>query len=205
MSWLSHVDEGRMRTLGSADTAEEIMGKFLGRLASKGIAAIARLQTAVCVLASPARFVDIETLAISDPEIVADACQHSESAVNESGVNEPEAKDTRAAEILKWGDSAASSIDLKDVLGALQAALSPSLRRRYSPSVLFVAELQTPRAEQGPETLIAQVWNECLGARSIPFDTDGRKLLIEQARQHPELQRHIDAWERMGSERSSSK
>ncbi len=69
-------------------------------------------------------------------------------------------------------------------------------------SFSYVAGLKTKRVERLPESLIAKVWNECLGARAIPFDPEARKALIADGCKHPELKRHIEAWQemkRMGS------
>ena len=63
--------------------------------------------------------------------------------------------------------------------------------------ILFVAEIKTKANNPEPETLIAKLWNECLGPYPIPFDPMARCELIEKGRQHPELKRHIEAWEEM--------
>jgi len=60
----------------------------------------------------------------------------------------------------------------------------------------FVAEIR-PVGTSSPESMIAKIWNECLGARSIPFDPDARNALIEDGSKHPELKRHIEAWKEM--------
>ena len=62
---------------------------------------------------------------------------------------------------------------------------------------LFVANLRTTRPTPQPETLLAKLWNECLGPNPIPFDPVARQALIERGRQHLELKRHIEAWEEM--------
>lgn len=200
LSWLAYVDEEEMRRSGSADAAAEVMGKFLWELAREGISAIALLAQSIHVLVSPSRFIDIDALTNDKATILEDVSQDIESASNESGEPKPEIRATRASVLLQWGNPAASSFNLKSALNALQAALPQSQRRRYSPSVLFVAELQTPHTEELPETLIAQVWKESLGPTAIPFDLADRQALIERGRQHPELQRHIEAWERMSRE-----
>jgi molecular chaperone HtpG len=63
----------------------------------------------------------------------------------------------------------------------------------------YAAEIKTKHRRQRPETLIAAVWNECLGPHAIPFDPDERRALIEHGREHPELKRHIEAWEEMNA------
>jgi hypothetical protein len=65
------------------------------------------------------------------------------------------------------------------------------------PDVLFVAELKLKKASRLPESIIGQVWNECLGPKAIPFDPIARQALIDQGRKHSELKVHIDAWEEM--------
>jgi hypothetical protein len=62
---------------------------------------------------------------------------------------------------------------------------------------LFVAQVKTKVGNPQPETLLAKTWNECLGPSPIPFDPEARRALIERGRQHPELKRHIEAWEEM--------
>ncbi|HEX7333106.1 MAG TPA: hypothetical protein VF290_16500 [Pyrinomonadaceae bacterium] len=62
--------------------------------------------------------------------------------------------------------------------------------------VLFAAEIRTGRVES-PNSMIARIWDECLGARAIPFDSAEREALIADGKKHPELKRHIEAWEEM--------
>jgi len=67
-----------------------------------------------------------------------------------------------------------------------------------SPDYFFyIAEIKTKSTNPQPETLLAKIWNECLGPNPIPFDPEARRALIERGRQHPELKRHIEAWEEM--------
>ncbi|MGZ8181568.1 MAG: HD domain-containing protein [Methylobacter sp.] len=68
---------------------------------------------------------------------------------------------------------------------------------KYSDDILYVAEIQIKPGNLQPETLLAIIWNECLGPKPIPFDPEARRKLIEHGRQHPELKRHIEAWEEM--------
>jgi hypothetical protein len=72
-----------------------------------------------------------------------------------------------------------------------------------SAAVLFAAEIRTRRVVRQPETLLAEVWNEFLGERAIPFDTAARAALFSHCCQHAELRRHIEAWQEM--ERTGSK
>lgn len=62
---------------------------------------------------------------------------------------------------------------------------------------LFVAELRIKPTTISPESVIAKLWNECLGSKAIPFDPAARNALIEDASRHPELKRHIEAWQKM--------
>lgn len=92
---------------------------------------------------------------------------------------------------------------LRQLLGEFESVLSRSRRRIGLPALLFVAEIQAPLQPKEPETPLAKIWNECLGPTAIPFDPAARQALIEKGRQHPELKRHIEAWEelkRSGSE-----
>ena len=67
----------------------------------------------------------------------------------------------------------------------------------WLPEIMFVAEIKIRVEPKLPESLIAKVWNECLGATPIPIDQTARNALIEKGRQHEELNRHIRAWEEM--------
>ncbi len=62
---------------------------------------------------------------------------------------------------------------------------------------IYVVEIKTAPSNSQPETLLTKLWNECLGPNPIPFDPEARRALIERGRQHPELKRHIEAWEEM--------
>jgi hypothetical protein len=66
----------------------------------------------------------------------------------------------------------------------------------------FVAQLQLTNQPHQPESLIARIWNECLGPSIIPFDPASRRALIEKGRQHAELRRHIEYWERTRQEQA---
>jgi hypothetical protein len=63
--------------------------------------------------------------------------------------------------------------------------------------LVYVADITFKRVRPKPETLISRIWSECLGAKTIPFEPKARRVLIEHGRQHPELKRHIEAWEEM--------
>lgn len=65
---------------------------------------------------------------------------------------------------------------------------------------VFVAQLRFTSRPHQPETLVARIWSECLGPSIIPFDPDSRRALIEKGRQHAELRRHIEYWERARQE-----
>ena len=62
--------------------------------------------------------------------------------------------------------------------------------------VLFVAEIRKNNTEY-PESMIAKIWNECLGTKPIPFDPVAREALIADGCKHPDLKRHIEAWQEM--------
>jgi molecular chaperone HtpG len=67
-----------------------------------------------------------------------------------------------------------------------------------SDGILFAAEIRTGLVES-PESLIAKIWQECLGANAIPFDPAHREALTAQGKKHPELKRHIEAWQELKS------
>ena len=73
-------------------------------------------------------------------------------------------------------------------------------RHRYRPAIsgiLYVAEIHTERSKYTPGSILASIWNECLGPRIIPFDPTAREALITEACKHAELKRHIEAWQEM--------
>ena len=63
-------------------------------------------------------------------------------------------------------------------------------------SIFFLADLKAEKIES-PESMIAKIWNECLGPNPIPFDPVAREALIAKGCEHPELKRHIDKWQEM--------
>jgi len=67
---------------------------------------------------------------------------------------------------------------------------------RFS-DVIALAFVQASAEEKipGPEFPIAKIWNEILGHQAVPFDVVARGKLIQQAREHSDLGRHIRAWE----------
>ena len=85
-----------------------------------------------------------------------------------------------------------SSYPLDELLGEMETITSD-----LTNSVLYVAEIKTARVERQPESLIAKLWKECLGARAIPFDPVAREAMIADGCEHPELKRHIEAWQEM--------
>jgi hypothetical protein len=95
------------------------------------------------------------------------------------------------------------SLPLEPLLVAMEDAMgSGKGRRRHHredelPDVVFVAELKTKAVSPSPESLVARIWNECLGPKAIPFDVVARQALIDHGRKHPDLKRHIAAWEEM--------
>jgi hypothetical protein len=70
-------------------------------------------------------------------------------------------------------------------------------KQEKTDDLFYFAEIQTKPNSPQPETLLAKIWNECLGPQPIPFDPEARSKLIEHGKQHPELKRHIEAWEKM--------
>jgi molecular chaperone HtpG len=98
------------------------------------------------------------------------------------------------------------SMSLHSALGAIETALlgksDKGKRSSYRdaeslPDVLFVCEIKTNRVRCAPESLLSRIWSECLGARAIQFDKAARKTLITEGSKHPELKRHIKAWQEM--------
>lgn len=70
-------------------------------------------------------------------------------------------------------------------------------------SFAYAAEIRGVPRYRRPNTQLSEVWSECLGKSAIPFDSNQRKELIDKGRKHPELRRHIDAWEAMMRDRST--
>jgi hypothetical protein len=87
-------------------------------------------------------------------------------------------------------------IDLGRTLKRMEAA-----EDREEERVLFAAEIRT-EPPPGPESPIARLWHECLGSRPIPFNRRARRALIVDGCKHPELKRHIEAWQEMKRTRS---
>lgn len=76
--------------------------------------------------------------------------------------------------------------------------LIETLALEKTDALFYFAEVQTkPNNNLKPESLLAKIWNECLGPQPIPFDPEARRTLIEHGRLHSELKRHIEAWEEM--------
>lgn len=63
--------------------------------------------------------------------------------------------------------------------------------------MVFAGQITPQKSSLSPDTLIAQLWNECLGPQAIPFDPDARKALIAHGCKHPDLKRHIEAWQKL--------
>jgi hypothetical protein len=88
-----------------------------------------------------------------------------------------------------------SHISLQSALEVMENGFS--LDRRDNPDMLYIAEIKTKYIKRTPESLLAKIWNECLGARAVPFDDVARKALIDEGCKHPELKRHINAWQKI--------
>jgi hypothetical protein len=89
-------------------------------------------------------------------------------------------------------------VSLESALEAIEDAVFPDgWDIREHRVVLFVAEIQTRPTPRSPESLLARIWNECLGPTAIPFDPADRQALIAKGCNHPELKRHIEAWRKM--------
>jgi molecular chaperone HtpG len=84
-----------------------------------------------------------------------------------------------------------SRVDLLQVLGTLETG---AFAWDTSDNT-FAAELRRDPVQDEPTSLLAKLWIECLGRTGIPFDAVDRQALIAKARQHPELKRHMDAWQ----------
>ncbi|MFZ2644007.1 MAG: ATP-binding protein [Verrucomicrobiia bacterium] len=97
------------------------------------------------------------------------------------------------------------AISLKTVLETIKNAVEAGRDKSdiwregqlRNPDVFFVAEIKTSNIRRSPESVIARVWNECLGERTIPFNAADRKDMIADGCKHPELKRHIEAWQKM--------
>ena len=102
-----------------------------------------------------------------------------------------------------WFTSTMGSMEPSIPLNNLIATMERGPNHGSSvPQVLYAAEIRTKEVPRPPESLIARLWNECLGPKAIPFDPVLRKELIGQGSKHPELRRHIQAWKRMKRARS---
>jgi len=86
---------------------------------------------------------------------------------------------------------------LETILNTLEVTYEPE-----APPLLFASEVRTAPVNTSPESVVARVWKECLGEEAIPFDPAARKALIADGLRHPELKRHIEAWQKMQSDGS---
>jgi hypothetical protein len=98
--------------------------------------------------------------------------------------------------------TSATNIPTKDFINRVESVNLSESKKGYRGSsfgdkIFFVFEIKTTPTNPQPETLLAKLWNECLGPNPIPFDPEARRALIERGRLHPELKRHIEAWEEM--------
>ena len=85
-----------------------------------------------------------------------------------------------------------SSFSLESVLEEMNSNIT-----KRDVLCVYAAEISTKQLKRQPESLIAKLWYECLGARAIPFDPAAREALIADGCKHPELKRHINAWQEM--------
>ena len=67
----------------------------------------------------------------------------------------------------------------------------------YPPALIYVAEVRPESLASRPDSLVAELWRECLGDQPVPFDSYARAELIEKGRRHSGLHRHIAAWEKL--------
>jgi hypothetical protein len=176
----------RFYMLGEPERArgiEDWLSMVFGRLADRGVEGLGHEVTASHVLISTNREFHFRSFG--------------------SGGREPETirwRETPVPDSLRQRHEAAkgaivSPLPLKNAIVAMEAeyqVMAPDY-----PVALFAAEFRTRRATPAPESLIAKLWNECLGANAIPFDGDARGRLIADGSKHPELRRHIEAWTKM--------
>ncbi|MBX7167352.1 MAG: ATP-binding protein [Pirellulales bacterium] len=74
--------------------------------------------------------------------------------------------------------------------------------RREKDFGLYITQCEIDHTVEEPRSLLGEVWEESLGLRPIPFDPEARAALVEIGRQHPELRRHIETWEKLAAEGS---
>jgi hypothetical protein len=87
-----------------------------------------------------------------------------------------------------------SQLPLQNLLEALEGCLiSAGLDTPWNNPVLFVADLEIKTVNK-PKSILARIWNECLGPTFIPFDPVAREALIEHGKKHSELKQHIEKW-----------
>jgi len=85
-------------------------------------------------------------------------------------------------------------VSLRAIVEDMEARVGD--KKSYRGAV-YAAEIKTKKNKDAPATPIAKLWNECLGAKAIPFDPAAREELIAHGGGHPELKRHIEAWKEM--------
>jgi hypothetical protein len=171
--------------------AAESSNNILEELVRHGINALGHQTTASNIVVLANREFDLET------------CQEHFSLFHENEEDKPvdwqKTVDIRASwqRFEAQHGNFASNIALEPLIDKIRDATANDTSGGELPDVLFVAEIQTAPAPRSAETMLAQIWNECLGAQIIPFDPDARNAMIEHGRQHPELKRHIEVWEEM--------
>ena len=98
-----------------------------------------------------------------------------------------------------WLSAKSGSMKPSISLDAIVAELDKQTARDepWGSQVVYAAEIKTEQQTCEPESPIARIWSECLGARAIPFDKSARNKLITEACKHPALKTHIVKWQNM--------
>ena len=176
LSWdgvLSHITG-----LNSAGTGAS---KFLKHLCKSGVTALGHNILGVRVLVSAKSNVELR------------APHYLRGHVITSG------RSQRRWQLLQSGIEV-GTLDLNELMDEIEQqaeAEAKTSRFYFEPALYYVSEVTADVKECNPESSLAMVWNEFLGAKTIPFDLGARNELIIRARKNPELGRHIKAWETM--------
>src|SRR5262249_26837343 len=69
-------------------------------------------------------------------------------------------------------------------------------------AVSYAAQFELEFRKPAPETRLAKLWHERLGANAIPIDAGSREQLVSRGIEHTDLRRHILAWKSLKEKRS---
>jgi len=100
-------------------------------------------------------------------------------------------------------DTVLSLIPIDILLHEIESSIRKNISIEESNNIksrtmtILVSDIRTKDIKRPPKSVIAKIWEECLGAHAIPFDPEAREVLIAEGCKHPALKRHIESWKEM--------